>query len=371
MYAPEHLPVGVPCVNGAPNRKELNDWWTGRAIPASRSGLREALEALRISTPKLLLTKCYGLSLSDQYWVCPENSALRWEDINFFEHPFSEDVGNLLFGEARNSENFNLASPDNTSDGWLKKKWIVADGKRCLIKGGSGATRQEPYNEVLASLVMERLDIPHIAYTLTVRDEYPYSVCEDFVTPQTELISAWHILQTKKQPNHSSLYGHYLNCCAELGIPDVAVALDRMLTVDYIIANEDRHFNNFGAVRNADTLEWIGSAPVFDCGTSMWHSEPMAMIRPRAKQPSKPFKTDHAAQIGLVKSFDWLNLNALRDVDEAFSELLKGSAFIDEARRDTLCYGLRTRIEMLGDIVKLKSAPYTMPKSNGRQDRER
>lgn len=34
------------------------------------------------------------------------------------------------------------------------------NGKRCLIKGGSGATWQEPYNEVIASRIMERLHIP-------------------------------------------------------------------------------------------------------------------------------------------------------------------------------------------------------------------
>jgi hypothetical protein len=368
-FSPEHLPVGIPHSDG---RKALNDWWTGRAIPASRSGLREALETLRISSPQLLLTKCYGLSLSDQYWVRPENSGLRWEDINFFDHTFSEDVGNILFGEARDGEGFDLVSPDNTSDGWLQKKWIIADGKRCLVKGGSGATRQEPYNEVLASLIMERLGIPHSPYTLAIRDEYPYSVCEDFITAQTELVSAWHILQTRKQPNHVSLYRHYLDCCGELGIPGIVDALDRMLTVDYIIANEDRHLNNFGAVRNADTLEWTGAAPVFDCGTSMWCLKPTTMIRPLAKLPSKPFKKDHAEQIGLVTSFDWLDIDALYGVDEAFSEILRGSDFIDGPRRDALCYGLRKRVEMLGETVKQRNDPSIMPKPyRGRDGRER
>jgi hypothetical protein len=328
------------------------------------------LETLRISTPQLLLTKCYGLSLSDQYWICPEGSGLCWDDINFFDHSFSEDVGNILFGEARDGVGFDLASPDNTSDGWLKKKWIIVDGKRCLIKGGSGAIRQEPYNEALASLIMERLGISHVPYTLAIRDEYPYSVCEDFITPQTELVSAWHILQTRKQPNHISLYQHYLDCCAKLGIPGITDALDRMLTVDYIIANEDRHLNNFGAIRNADTLEWISAAPVFDCGTSLWCSEPVAMIRSRITLPSKPFKKDHAEQIGLVTSFDWLNLNALRGVDEAFSEILKGSAFIDNARRDALCYGLRKRTEMLAEVVKARNVRETV-KPVRKPERER
>lgn len=72
------------------------------------------------------------------------------------------------------------------------------DGKRCLIKGGSGATQQEPHNEVLASSIMKRLDIPHVEYSLLIEDDYPYSVCEDFITPDTDLISAWHLMQTVK-----------------------------------------------------------------------------------------------------------------------------------------------------------------------------
>ena len=48
------------------------------------------------------------------------------------------------------------------NDLYDQKKWTVADGKRLLIKGGSGATRQEPYNEVLATIIMERLNIPHV-----------------------------------------------------------------------------------------------------------------------------------------------------------------------------------------------------------------
>jgi hypothetical protein len=56
-------------------------------------------------------------------------------------------------------------------------------------------------------------------------------------------------------------------------IPNTLENLKYMLVVDYIMANSDRHFNNFGAVRDAETLEWIGFAPIFDCGTSMWNNK--------------------------------------------------------------------------------------------------
>ncbi len=39
---PDYLPVGIQITREIPDRKSLNDWWLGRSIPASRSGIREA-----------------------------------------------------------------------------------------------------------------------------------------------------------------------------------------------------------------------------------------------------------------------------------------------------------------------------------------
>lgn len=209
---------------------------------------------LKVSDPCLLPEKSLGLSLSDQYWLCPAGSGLLWEKVNFFKNCFSEDVGNILFGNGSGSRRISLVSPDNTSDGWLKKKWKIIDGKRCLLKGGSGATQQEPYNEVLASRIMERLGICHVAYSLLEDGDYPYSLCEDFVTPDTELITAWHMMQRVKKPNHVSVYRHYLDCCEGVGFDDIRRAVDEMIVLDYIIVNEDCHLNNFGVVRR-DVIE--------------------------------------------------------------------------------------------------------------------
>jgi hypothetical protein len=159
-------------------------------------------------------------------------------------------------------------------------------------------------------------------------------------------------MQTQKKLNHQSPYRHYLDRCEALGIPGVSDAIDRMLAVDYIIVNEDRHFNNFGAVRNADTLEWIGAAPIFDCGTSLWYDKPIAMFRPSTIQlRSKPFRSTHAEQIKLVKSFKWLGFDALNGIEDELREIVKGSVFIDTARRDALCCGLLKRIELLREIA--------------------
>ena len=233
---PEHLPVGVTVKNSAVDKVALTRWWRRRAIPASRDGLGVALDELDIALPEILLEKCYGLSLSDQYWICPKDSDLKWEDINFFDNPFSEDVGNILLGHTSSSDSISLVSPDNSSDGWLKKKWSIIDGKRCLLKCGSGAFQQEPYNEVIAASIMKQLQIPHVVYSVTVVKDKPYSVCEDFVTADTELISAQHFMESRKKPNHLTKYQHFVDCCESVGLQGVTDFLDRLLTVDFLIA---------------------------------------------------------------------------------------------------------------------------------------
>jgi hypothetical protein len=253
-------------------------------------------------------------------------------------------------------------SPDNTSDGWLKKKWVIADGKRCLIKGGSPPYHQEPLNEAIAAAIAKRLGIPHVPYWIIWEDGQPYSVCEDFITKETDLVSAWRISQTKKHPGHLSNYQHFMMCCNELGIHGMEHSINQMLTIDYLTVNIDRHFNNFGAVRDARTLEWLGAAPVFDCGTSMWHAELASRVRPSIDVGSKPFRSKHSEQIKLVKNFDWLDFSALRGIDEEFGEILASSVFIDDARRDTLCYALRKRVEMLAE--HMRSVRYTRVSMN-------
>lgn len=359
IYAEGHIPVGIMVKKHQIDRKELNHWWSGRAIPASRAGLKSALQRLEVPDTQLLLEKCLGLSLSDQYWICPADSDLLWEQVNFFDNPFSEDVGNILMGAVTDSDNISLMSPDNTSDGWLKKKWTIRNGKRCLVKGGSGATWQEPYNEVLASRIMERLNIPHVDYVLIQEGEYPYSLCEDFITPETELISAWTIIQTRKKENHVSVYQHYLDCCSELGIPDIQQAIDKMIVLDYLILNEDRHMNNFGVIRNADTLEYLGAAPVYDSGTSLWFDKPTALIHGKAKVNCKPFKNTHEEQLKLVSDFSWLDLEELQGIDDEWRQIVKDSLFIDSARCEAIAVGLNQRLQLLKEYMHTMSIKTT------------
>lgn len=361
VYELDFLPIGIDSRTGMPNKKELNEWWYGRAIPASRSGLREALEQMEINQPEQLLIKCNGLSLSDQYWLKPSDSKLAWHDINFFENNFSDDVGNVLFGQLRQNDAINLMSPCNTSDGWLKKKWKIVDGKRCLIKAGSNPYMQEPLNEVIGTKLHQKLGCKnYVPYTISWEEGIPYSICENFVTTDTELVSAVSINRSIKKRSQYSSYEHFMNACRELAIPGMQEYVDYLLVFDYLLANTDRHFGNFGAIRNVNTLEWIGPAPVFDSGTSLWHDKLTKTIVTSGQLDMKPFYTDASRQMELITDFSWIPFENLVDLKDDISEVFTQSNLMDEERIETIAKAVGNRVEELQEMAQEHSHQFTM-----------
>lgn len=156
----------------------------------------------------------------------------------------------------------------------------------------------------------------------------------------------------QKKDNHTSVYQHYRNCCNALKVPDVARALDQMMVLDYLIVNEDRHFNNFGLLRNPDTLEWLGSAPIYDSGSSLDYDKLTPQIRSGRNIICKPFKKTHQDQLRLVTSFDWLDLSKLDGVDQDIREVFAGAEeFIDKERVEAIIASVNQRIQMLETFV--------------------
>jgi hypothetical protein len=50
--------------------------------------------------------------------------------------------------------------------------------------------------------------------------------------------------------------------------------LEYQILTDFILTNTDRHLNNFGVLRDTHTLKFVGMAPIFDSGNSMFWQNP-------------------------------------------------------------------------------------------------
>lgn len=338
VYETDHLPIGIECKNHEVNRDALGAWWTGRAIPENRLGLKKMLDTMKMEAASELLPRGFGLSLSDQYWISPKNNNQSWENVNFFTNSFSEDVGNTILEQNNLNKEIDFNSPDNTSGGWLPKKWTIINNKRCLIKMGSGNYQQEPYNEAIASSIMKRLNLSHASYMIMLQDGKPYCACEDFITPETELVSARDIMQSFKNEKQNSPYMHFIDCCSALGV-DVSDSVHKMLILDYIIDNQNRNLLDFGLIRDVKTLKYIGMAPIYDSGTSLWYDKTTKEIK------ELPYSS---AEIKTKRAYDWLDKSGLYGIDEEVYDILNmysANKYLDEARISAISKGVKGRVK--------------------------
>ena len=346
----KRMPIGLAQAGHPITLPAFNGWWRGRGVPGTRAGIGELLRRAGVDLPEELLQRNLGLSLSDQYWIRPHGSGLRWEDINFFGNDFG-DAGERI-ESCRGEAGPGLAHPDNTSDGNLPKQWIARNGDR-LLRKGSLHNGQEPYNEAVATALHRRLlsEGDYVAYELDGEGASAWSVCANFLTDEEEYVPALYVERLRDQPGDVNGFDHYVDCCHQLGAGKVRSALERMIVCDDIVANSDRHYRNFGIVRNVETLE-CRPAPIFDSGSSLWCDLGFAALSRREfGYTSKQFEPSPSRQLLLVQDFSWFDPSKLDGfVDEAMQIL--GANDMLEKRLPYLREGLERRVNRMIDIAE-------------------
>ena len=356
-YAPLHI-------YNAYNKKEdvlvaLNSWFKNRGIPAWRQNIEKLLEKLNVTSPIELLNKAYGLSLSDQYFIKEEGQNLKWEDINFFMNDFEYkdylDVS-INFNSRESSTKISLHSPNNTTDGMVKKGWIIdKDNNRVLVKGAYSISGLEPINEWLASRICKRLDLDYCNYTLDIIQEQLVSKCNNFLTKDEEIITASDIMSLDNNDNVSD-YEKYVNILESNGIIDVKKKLSDMYIVDYLMLNTDRHMKNYGIIRNVKTLKWERMTPIFDTGTSLQSD----VTLPYLDFDNEEYKFFHSHNMTvnqlvnyiMLEKYDLTKLDGLideyKEVLEKYSDIIE----LNPKRLEKTVDGFSERIELLKQAKK-------------------
>ena len=171
--------------------------------------------------------------------------------------------------------------------------------------------KQEPFNEAVVSDILAYFDVPYITYFLDyMSDEAEnVSVCDCFTNRNVEYIPAWQLTANTK-PNDVSKYAHYVNQLHSVGLTDVTNQLEQMIVLDELIANEDCHCGNFGSLRDSESLEFIGLAPVFDNGNSLGDKSAFVM-RNRNADVSVAFNKTHTLELKHVSSAVKVNWDSI------------------------------------------------------------
>lgn len=316
--ASAHFPLG-----GQMNNMKFHEWWRDRAIPKTRHGARSALQRLGYSSTNSALVNNLALSLSDCYWIRPREERLTWKDTNLFTNDFVDTFGEITINrdhmiDLRKETRFNCA----TSQGELQKKWCIdKEGRRYMIKGNYGQSYQQSLNEIFAAKLHEQQGFSEYTHYSLVRLQVDGNVeglgcmCYDFCSEDVECISAWELLQTIKIKQNESYYYPLKKVCLKLGMSEEKFSdfIDYQIMTDYLITNTDRHMNNIAIVRNPDTLQVLGFAPIYDSGNSMFYNIPYEKL----SQVRLDDIRTHSFIEKEIKLLQYVRNRSLVDIDKA------------------------------------------------------
>lgn len=265
-------------------------WLERRVIPKNRTFVDEILKTLGLShnDTKGIIDVCKGLSLNDSYWVVPDGFDGTFEQFNLYENRFSEMLALVAYTGAGQSKQAFTTSPELTTNGMLPKAWRYVDNDGIyLYKGGtSGASNagREPYCEYYASQIAETMRLNAVHYDLENWKGITASKCALFTNKDVSYIPIGRIVKT----------GGIQKCLEYYDAKgkEFAEQIRSMLVFDALIYNEDRHFGNFGVLRDNHTGEIIAPAPIFDNGLSLFcyaGREDIPNLEEYAKTRSNPY----------------------------------------------------------------------------------
>ena len=252
--------------------KNANMWLETRAIDSNRANSRLLKKALRLAERDDVSTVVHvnGATITDNYWIREIGSNLTYDDIRFSDDYFS----NLALKGTYNS--FNRAAnskrsktPELTNVGSFEKCWKLHDGKWWMHKK---ANHDEMFSELfiyelgkafcMNMAIYERGDGVVKSLDFTDNAAVNFEPASTFMGDNEDYLDVIEALK---------------KICPD-AIPDYI----KMIFLDTICANPDRHTNNFGLLRDVKNGELIGLAPNFDNN--------MALIA--RGYPSKPKAND-------------------------------------------------------------------------------
>lgn len=257
------------------DKQGLIQWWNNRAVPIKQGKVKKMLKKNGYLSTKEYLVKNLGLSLTDYYWIKPVDSDLSWEKVNLYTNAFTNDFNGIFFHDSPTNA-VNEYNPSSSLQGQLEKSWVIINDKRMLLKGNQDELSSESINEVIASKLHQLQGFHNYTpYKLAKIEgsQYDYGcVCESFTNLEKELVSAYDIVTSKKQPNDKSSYEHFISVCKDFGMDENQLRhdLEYQIMTDFLLSNTDRHLNNVAILRDADSLRFLQMAPIYDTGKSFF-----------------------------------------------------------------------------------------------------
>jgi hypothetical protein len=250
----EVLPIGFTTIN---------EWIANRQAPKHREHMEKLLRACGCYDLDGFIRVTRALSLNDTFWVKPIDSNLKWSEVSLYTNEFNETIARLAFEGGLYGEQFSSTSPEFGTSGAYAKCWVRDDNGIYLLKRGSEGTRNaglEPYSEFYSAQIAKLICKSYVDYELVIQHGKLASKCKLFTDEYNGFAPISRLVPPRTQDSV------IFNFMENNGFGE---DFRRMVVLDALILNTDRHRGNYGIMFDTTTMELKTMAPVFDNNQSL------------------------------------------------------------------------------------------------------
>ncbi len=233
---------------------DVEKWLETRAIDSHRANSRLLKKALRLTEKDDVSTviSVNAVTITDTYWIKPLDAELKYSDVKFDNDYFSNLALNGSYDSFNRASNSKTTkTPELTNIGSFEKCWKVKNGEWWMYKKAN-------HDEMFSELFIYRLGLK-LGFNMAEYERGRGVIkTKDFTDNASVNFEPANSFMGDNED-----YIDTLNALKEL-CPKAVGDYVKMLFLDTICANPDRHTFNFGILRNENSGKVLGLAPNFD-----------------------------------------------------------------------------------------------------------
>lgn len=229
-------------------------WLETRAIDSHRANSRLLKKALRLAEKDDVSTVLYvnAATVTDTYWVRAIGSDLKYSDVRFSKDYFSNLALKGLYSSFNSAaKRKDTKTPELTNIGSFEKCWKLIGGKWWIYKS---ANQKEQFSELFVYELGKALGMNMAHY-----EKGDKCVKSRDFTDSARVIFEPAIAFMGDDEDYIKVVQKLKSLC-----PDAVPDYIKMVFLDTITANPDRHTGNFGLMRDPESGKLLGLAPNFD-----------------------------------------------------------------------------------------------------------
>lgn len=245
----------------------IDRWLSSRCAATYNFRVASLYRRFEIDEADRFIHRTHAASLNDTFWVKAEDEDLSWAEVSLYRKQcYDSSISSFCLGDridwGDGTEPDFSAAPELLTNGSFRRGF-QKDGDDIFFFKRSSDIGVEVYSEILASEVAQKI-APEcsVVYSLAKRDLKNLSQCRFFTDEKMGMVPYYCFWS-----GQNTDIGEMLEFFCEIGSE---LQFRKMMVIDSLIFNVDRHLNNFGVLIDNDTLAIKGMAPIYDLNLSLF-----------------------------------------------------------------------------------------------------